>query len=237
VEGRARRGKREIRPHPALESPEVRIGRIITLLAIAAVAYAVFMATPSGGRTPDAFDPARVASFETAVLKGLKERNDFAIVAGTVRLLREQQRYSWWQAVTAGYPRARALTTLAQRQNRFEVVLPQLESSLAVEQRWRQASFSPGDAARAELRWRTALRQPQINSDGRIADMMADELALRYRTSAADMRGAAQARTSALRMLDEAGDSPDWDAVEADLASAYRALLEAIRVARPRTAS
>lgn len=211
----------------------MRLGRILTVLVLASLVYAAFFWAAPGGRAPDAFDPGRMATFETEVLQSIYDRNDLLAFIGTVRLLREQHRFPWWQAASAAYRRSRALTTIANRPNRYEVVLPDLEAALTVERDWRQATFDPVAAARAELEWRQALRQPQYNSESRISDLMAEELALRYGTSPADVRAAAQARTAALRMLETSTEPPDWFAVEEQLDSAYRALRDGVRTSRP----
>jgi hypothetical protein len=211
----------------------MRIGRVILVMILAAGVFVVFFVTPPGGRTSP-FDPDRLGALETESWRALEARSDLRVFWANVRFLRELHRYPWSRAISAGFYRTRAVTTVANRPNRFEVVLPDLEAAFATEQAWREAAFDPAHAARAELRWWAARRTPALNPAGQVAELMAEELALRYGSAVPEMRAAALSRTEALRLLDDGGEFPDWQAVEARLTSAYRSLLDAITAAERR---
>jgi hypothetical protein len=197
------------------------------LAGLAAIVYAGFFWVPPAAGPDGVYDASRVAAHEVAGWQSLKARQDFAVYLNLVRMLREQHRYTWFRALESGFYLARATTTFANLNSRYERVLPDLESVANIEKAWTNAPFDPSAAAQAQLSWWVARRRKDLNTVDRIGSQIADEYALRY-PRARGTGEAAHLHAQAVKLFDESGVDPDWRAMTQLLTQSYRALGVAI---------
>jgi len=211
-----------------------RPARLITILILTLVIYAAFFATPVGVRAEGNFDPDAVAAQEVEIWKAEKGHSDFSLYLGAIVMLREQERYSWFRAVQAGFYLGRAMNTFIDLHTRYERVLPDLEDAAQIQKDWMHATFDPAAVARAQLNWWVTRRMPNLNSVDSVSQLMAEEYGLRYHLGADRMMAAATLRTQALDERDEGGIDPPWPTISKRLAESYRALSTAIQLGRRR---
>jgi len=194
------------------------------IAALALGVYAGFIQTPTGARTPDAFDPEKVAQFELASWQAKHAKKDFDYYSNTVQMLREQYRYSWWKAALAGFYVSRATTQFQEMHNRFERALPDLEDAAEVEKSWLNAKLDAPAVARAQLDWMVTRRMPGLDTVDHVGALMANEYALRYGVPQDRVAGATMYRAQAMAIRDENRESPDWAGVSKALTDSYRSL-------------
>lgn len=204
--------------------------RLVMLAILAAVVYGGFFWVPTAAAPDGAFDASRVAAFEAAAWQSARARQDFAVFANLVQMLREQHRYSWFRAMESGFYLARATTTYSgmQAQSRFDRLLPDLEAAAGVEKAWTKASFDPSDVAQAQVNWWAIRRRRDISTADRIGALIAEEYALRYPRAGGRATDAAHLRAQAIKLVDESSVDPDWPTITEVLTNSYRALGAAI---------
>jgi hypothetical protein len=93
---------------------------------------------------------------------------------------------------------------------------------------WLSAGFDPGDVARAELAWRVARRIPGRNGPEQVGDLIADEYAMLYETSRADVLESARLRAEAAALRDQEAAAPDWARTGGMLTDSYAHLHRAL---------
>jgi hypothetical protein len=203
--------------------------RLVMLALLAAVVYGGFFWVPTAAAPDGAFDASRVAAFEAAAWQSARARQDFAVFANLVQMLREQHRYSWFRAMESGFYLARATTTYSsmQAQSRFDRLLPDLETVAGIEKTWTKASFDPAEVAKAQINW-WAIRRRRDSTADRIGALIAEEYAVRYPRAGGRVTDAAHLRAQAIKLVDESSVDPDWRSITEVLTDSYRALGTAI---------
>jgi hypothetical protein len=198
--------------------------RLIMIAALGLGIYAGFFQTPKDPHVPGAFDADKAAAFELESWKALKAHSDFGYYFNLVQRLREVHRYTWWKAAAQGFYLSRATTTFAEMHNRFERALPDLEDAAATEQSWTGIPFKPAAVARTQLDWWATRKMPGLDGDDHVAELMANDLAMRYGVGQDRVSGAALPLAMALRLRDEGGDAPDWTTIQKLLNDSFRNL-------------
>jgi hypothetical protein len=203
--------------------------RLVMLAMLAAVVYGGFFWVPTAAAPDGAFDASRVAAFEAAAWQSARARQDFAVYANLVQMLREQHRYSWFRAMQSGFYLARATTTYSsmQAQSRFDRLLPDLTAAADIEKAWTKASFDSAEVAQAQVNW-WAIRRRRDSTADRIGTLIAEEYAVRYPRAGGRATDAAHLRAQAIKLVDESGVDPDWPSITEALTNSYRALGTAI---------
>ena len=139
-------------------------------------------------------------------------------------MLREQNHYSWADAMHEGFFLARAAATFGDARTHYESVLPDLESAYRIAQNRSHAGFDPRTVASAELAWWVARRVPGQNDPEQVGLLMADAFALLYEVPRARVETAALLRARAAAARDAEAERPDWSAVGLLLRQSYRHL-------------
>jgi hypothetical protein len=206
--------------------------RLVLLLVLGLLTYIVFFSVPVGHPGAAAFDPARLASLEQAVMQAEYERHSVRLFFSIVAKLREEQRYTWFRAADAGFHRTRAILSSRSARVHYDIVLPDLVRAYEIEREWRGVEFDATAAAKAELDSWMARRRIEINTPDYVSGLMAESDAIRYNASHDQMRGAALAKLRALELRDNGGGSPDWNAIRVALIESYRIVHQILRPKR-----
>ena len=201
---------------------------VVVLLAIASFALAFALTPPRGARSLRVFDAERLASLETRMWQAYYAKERVRLFSLLVTLLHEQYHYSWATATLEGFHLARAAATFADLEGGYDVVLPDLEAAYAKAQSWTGAAFDSRAVARAELAWWTARRVPGQNSAEQVGALIADEYALLYETTPANVAAAAFLRAKAAALRDDQAPHPDWTTIARLLRASYDELLVAL---------
>jgi hypothetical protein len=206
--------------------------RWFAALILGFVIYIVFFSVPPGHPRAGAFDPSALGTLELAVFQAEHERHTVKLFVNIVAKLREEQRYTWFRAVDAGFHRTRAILSSQSGRVHYDIVLPDLERAYEIERDWRGASFDAKAAARAELDSWMARRRHEVNTQDYVSSLIAESDAIRYNASHDLMRGAALARLRALELRDGGGTAPDWNAIRVALTDSYRIVHQVLRPRR-----
>jgi hypothetical protein len=208
-----------------------RTFRIVALLvlAVSVVFSRAMVTTPDGPRSLRVFDPARMAELELDMWQAYYKHERVRLFKGLVVSLHEQNRYSWSNAVRAGFSLARAASTFSDLRSNYEQVLPDLEHAYRIAKDWNHAGFDPAAVARAELAWWVARRIPGQNSPEQVGALIAEENALLYEIPKERVLAASILRARAGRLRDEGGERADWAAVGVLLRQSYRELHAALQ--------
>jgi len=201
--------------------------------AVAAAVVIAFVAAfaftpPSGPRSLRQFQPARLADLEVRMWQAYYAKERVRLFSLLVTLLHEQYHYSWATATLEGFHLARAAATFADLKDGYDAVLPDLEVAYAKAQSWTGAAFDSRAVARAELAWWTARRVPGQNSAEQVGALIADEYALLYETTPANVAAAAFLRAKAAALRDDQAPHPDWTTIARLLRASYDELLVAL---------
>ncbi len=216
---------------------------LVAVVLLAAMYWAVAVRAPSGPRSLRVFDPDRLAELELGMWQAYYGKDKPRLFTLLVRMLREQYHYSWQTAVRAAFYWARAAATFGDATGDYERVLPDLEAGYAIARAWTGASFDAKAAARAELSWWVARRDPASGTGAAknrvVAARMTELYALVYGEPAARVAEAARLRVEAADLRDRGADAVDfsrdphatidWKGVSWILHQSYRALHEAVR--------
>lgn len=206
-----------------------RAAIVIALVLAFGGAYA--LTPPRGPRSMRQFNPTRLADLELRMWQAYYAKERVALFRLLVVMLHEQYRYSWAVATKEAFHLARAAATFAELRDRYDVVLPDLESAYGTAKWWLDARFDPQAVARAELAWWVARRNPGHNSAEDVGHLIAEEYALLYETSVERVAQAALLRATAGKLRDEQAPRPDWIRIEQLLQQSYRELLDAVLIA------
>ena len=203
--------------------------RATVALAVAVAFVAAFALTPpKGPRSLRQFQPARLADLEVRMWQAYYAKERVRLFSLLVTMLHEQYHYSWATATVEGFHLARAAATFGDLTSGYEVVLPDLEAAYAKARSWTGATFDPAAVARAELAWWTARRVPGQNSAEHVGALIADEYALLYETTPANVAAAAFLRAKAAALRDDRPSGPDWPTIARLLRASYDELLLAL---------
>ena len=206
-----------------------RAARATVALAVAVAFVAAFALTPpKGPRSLRQFQPARLADLEVRMWQAYYAKEHVRLFSLLVTMLHEQYHYSWATATVEGFHLARAAATFGDLTSGYEVVLPDLEAAYAKARSWTGATFDPAAVARAELAWWTARRVPGQNSAEHVGALIADEYALLYETTPANVAAAAFLRAKAAALRDDRPSGPDWPTIARLLRASYDELLLAL---------
>jgi hypothetical protein len=200
---------------------------LILVLLLSAGAYFV-LAAPPGPRSLTVFDPDRLAALEVDMWQAYYRKERVRLFGDLVMTLREQYRYSWVEAVATSFYLARAASTFAEMRERYERVIPDLESAYARIRSWVRGTFDPAAVARAELAWWTARRVDGQNSPEQVGRLIAVENGLLFNVPVDRVLVASTLRARAGRLRDEGGTHADWTTVSQLLHEAYRQLHAAV---------
>ena len=203
--------------------------RATVALAVAVAFVAAFALTPpKGPRSLRQFQPARLADLEVRMWQAYYAKEHVRLFSLLVTMLHEQYHYSWATATVEGFHLARAAATFGDLTSGYEVVLPDLEAAYAKARSWTGATFDPAAVARAELAWWTARRVPGQKSAEHVGALIADEYALLYETTPANVAAAAFLRAKAAALRDDRPSGPDWPTIARLLRASYDELLLAL---------
>jgi hypothetical protein len=205
----------------------MRFSRLVQLAIVGGIAYAGFFWVPPGPKTPGSFNPDTLAQLHLEVFKAYDGGADFALFVGYTKLLREQNKYSWFRAADAGFHMARATSSLRNVHSHYEQLLPDLEYVYTIERDWLGATFDPKVVAQAELTAWVSAREQQINTLDAVTNSLATRDALRFNTSESATLGSAALFARAERLRDD--DDTDWPVVLALLTDASRALALSVK--------
>ena len=203
--------------------------RAAVAAAIVVAFLSAFVLTPPRGpRSMRVFQPARLADLEVRMWQAYYAKERVRLFSLLVTMLHEQYHYPWATAALEGFHLARAAATFGDLHGGYDVVLPDLEAAYAKARSWTGADFDPAAVARAELAWWTARRVPGQNSAEQIGALIADEYALLYETTRANVAQAALLRARAAALRDEQAARPDWATIARLLRASYDELLLAL---------
>ncbi len=207
--------------------------RVVWIVLLAAVYWAVAVRAPSGTRSLATFDPDRLAELEVGMWQAYYAKEKFRLFRLLVVMLREQYHYSWQKAVHAAFYLGRAAVTFGDAPSDYERVLPDLEAGYTIAQKWTSASFDPKAVARAELSWWVARRDPASGTGAEknriVSERMTDLYALLYDRPPGRVTEAARLRVEAADLRDRgAGADVDWKGVSFLLHESYRSLHDAL---------
>ena len=218
-----------LRPRVFALRPRVFALRVLVVgCVIAAFGLAFALTPPRGPRSMRQFDADRLASLEVHMWQAYYDKERVRLFGLLVTMLHEQYHYSWAGATVEGFHLARAAATFGDLKDHYEVVLPDLEAAYDKARSWTGASFDARAVARAELAWWEARRIPGRNSPEQIGQLIAEEYALLYESSAGAMSAAALLRAQAAAIRDAKAEHPDWSAIARLLQQSYRELREAL---------
>jgi hypothetical protein len=207
-------------------SRAARISVVVAMLVVFGLAFA--FTPPGGSRSMRQFDADRLAALEGDMWQAYYGKEHVRLFGLLVTLLHEQYHFSWAGATIEGFHLARAASTFGDLKDHYDVVLPDLEAAYEKIRSWTGASFDPRAVARAELAWWEARRVPGRNSAEQIGQLIAEEYALLYESSAEAMSAPALLRAQAAAIRDAKADHPDWSAIARLLQQSYRELREAL---------
>jgi hypothetical protein len=197
----------------------LRPGRLFGLLLVAGVVYGVFFHTPTGERSRNSFDPAKLARLEREVWQANAAKESWGLFTKVVSQLREQNGYTWFRAVDAGFHRARVIAAFRQTRTHMEQLLPDLERVYTIERDWFNASFDPKAVATAELSAWIARRRPELSNEQYVGGLIAERDGLRYSVPPSMMAGPGLLEARAALILDSG--QPDWAVIGATLRESY----------------
>jgi len=170
-----------------------------------------------------------MADLELDMWQAYYNKEKFRLFGGLVTMLHEQNRYTWGTAARGAFYLARAASQFAEKRDKYEEVLPDLEKAYRIERDWLNATFDPAAVARAELAWWVQRRVPGQNSPEQVGALIAQENALLYGVPAERVLEASVLRARAGRLRDDGGDRADWPAVSRLLHQSYRSLHAAVQ--------
>jgi hypothetical protein len=193
------------------------------------VGYGVLVHTPEGPRSLRAFDPYRVAQLEVGMWQAYYKKQNLRLFGLLIVMLREQYRYTWAKAATAGFYLARPASRFAEMKLGYELVLPDLERAFTIAKDWTGAGYEPAAVARAELAWWIARRDPRANSTDNVGSLISELYALFYEVPVASVDAAGRLRAEAAALRDTGGEAADWEKISVLLDRSYQSLYEALR--------
>lgn len=199
------------------------------LAAAGLLFYVLAIQAPAGPRSVRVFDPDRLASLELEMWQAYYRKEKVQLFRLLVTMLREQYRYPWVKAASAGYHLARAAAVFGDTRSDYERVLPDLEVAYGIAKDWTGAGYDPAAVARAELGWWVARRTPGQNSPESVGERMADLYALYYEVPRERVQPAALLRARAAALRDSGGDRADWPEVSRILQQSFRSLAAAVQ--------
>jgi hypothetical protein len=200
----------------------------IAVIAVLALGGYLAVSAPPGPRSIREFDPDRLADLELRMWQAYYAKQNFQLFRLLVVTLREQYHYPWTTAAAEAFHLAQAASTFSSLGSGYEVVLPDLEAAYTTARDWLSADFDPAAVARAELAWWVARRTPGQDSPEQVGDLIADEYAMLYETSRADVLESARLRAEAAALRDQEAAAPDWERIGQMLTDSYASLHAAL---------
>ena len=184
---------------------------------------------PPGARTGLDYDPAHLAALEVDMWRAYESDKNLERFKLLTIMLREQYNYPWSKAVRGALYLTSAVASMeGSRGGYYEAVLPDLVAAHTLARDWTGGTHDAAAAARAELVWWTALRNPDKNGLENMSRLIAAEYGLLYGTSPTTVYRSAQLRAQA-EVLRETGEGePDWDEIGRLLEASYTQLLAAV---------
>lgn len=172
------------------------------------------------------FDPAAVASAETAMWKAYYARRPDLVLAGMARLLQEQAGLKPEQAAEVARPLAMAAAKFQMASGNYEAVaLPDLVAGYRRMKQFTGAAYDPERVAKAELEWWVRRRTPGRDSAESVGEAIAALYAELYGKRNAAIGRAGLLRAQAAQLRDSGGD---WKRIEELLRASHESLLAGI---------
>jgi hypothetical protein len=212
---------------------ESRRGRWVIAVVLLAFVYFIVAVRAPSERSLRAFDPDQLADLEVGMWQAYYKKENLTLFRLLVSSLRSQYHLSWQNAVAVGFRWADAAATFGDATGDYDKVLPDLEKGYAVVRQATGGSFDPAAAARAELSWWTARRDPASGmgtaKNRVVAERMTDAYALVYEAPRGQVAEAAKLRVEAADLRDRGADGiVDWKSVSWLLHESYRSLHTAL---------
>jgi hypothetical protein len=205
--------------------PPKRVVALAIFLAAAAGAFwGLAVHVPPGPRSARDFDPDRLAELEVDMWRAYYNRENINLFRTLLTALREQFRYPWSKAGSAGYHLARAASDFGKATDHYERVLPDLEKAYGICREWTGAAFDPAEVARAELAWWVARREPAQRAPENVGRLIGVLYARFYELPEEKVREAGLLRARAADLRDRGGLNPDWPQIGQLLHQSYRSL-------------
>lgn len=171
------------------------------------------------------YDAAAIAEAETEMWKAYYGQDPRRLARELFAVQRNQFGLSTWQAAFITRDLATAAIVFIDRNAPAnEAVLPHLVSAY---QRIKKASgldFDPEAAARAELAWWVARRDPTTRSPEQVGEEITRLYAILYGKRTPGMERAGLLRAQAAHLRDAGGANADWPQVQALLVASYTEL-------------
>lgn len=218
----------------ATGAPRGRGRWVIAVVLLAFVYWLLAVRAPSGPRSPRAFDPDKLADFEVGMWQAYYAKQKLTLFRLLAASLREQYHLSWSKAAAVAFRWADAAATFGDATTDYGQVLPDLEKGYAEIKAWTGANFDPAAAARAELSWWTARRDPAsgrgAEKNRAVAERMTEVYSIVYEAPREQVAEAARLRVEAADLRDRGAESTvDWKSVSWLLHESYRSLHAALQ--------
>ncbi len=208
-------------------SKRLAIGSTLVIGILAG--YAAFVHTPAGPRSSRVFDPDRVAELELRMWQAYYNKQNIELFSLLVVMLREQYRYTWAKAATAGFYLARPAAQFAGMKQNYDLVLPDLARAFTIARDWTGAGYDPAVVARAELAWWVARRDAHANTVDNVGRLISELYAVFYEVPVSKVGEAGRLRAEAAALRDRGGEGADWQQVARLLNASYRHLHAALQ--------
>lgn len=175
------------------------------------------------------YDAGKIAAAETAMWKAYYTGDRKALVYQLLVLERAQFRLTWAEAVSISRNLANAAMTFHALNGGYEEkVLPDLIAAYAKIKTARNLKFNPETAARAELNWWVARRDPNRNTIESVGSDIGELYGILYGGSKDEFKQAGILRAEAAALRDEGKENADWRRIDYLLYKSYSILLSGL---------
>ena len=196
--------------------------KIVVVLIIVAAAVLVFNYARRNWLGP--FNPDRIAVSETRMWQAYYSQDTQALGREMVRLLQSQFGLSLADSIDVGRDLAGAAMQFQSLGGNYDQVLPRLERAYGRIKKITGGTWSPTEAAQAELDWWVARRTPGRDSSETVGRSIARLYAVLYGKTNPAIEQAGFLRAQAAELRDKGSANADWKQVERLLRQSYRAL-------------
>lgn len=171
------------------------------------------------------YEAAAIAEAETEMWKAYYGQNPRRLARELFAVQRRQFGLSTWQAAFITRDLATAAIVFIDRNAPAnEAVLPHLVSAYRRIKKASGLNFDPEEAARAELAWWVARRDPKTRSPEQVGEEITRLYAILYGKRTPGMERAGLLRAQAAHLRDTGAPNPDWPQVQALLVASYTEL-------------
>lgn len=176
------------------------------------------------------FDPARVASLETAMWRSYYDHHAFELFTELTQLLRQEYGMPFCRSVVAGYHAAKAAEVFQRGHSRgeYERALPDLVAYYHLILRSSASAFDPDAVARLELEWWIVHRErdhfPPRDLEVALSRLQAEIYQLPFTGFAEHARARARAMQIRDTQADTGLTASDWARIDELLTRSWAAL-------------